>query len=423
MAATEHDTPPKIARTAFPERAIGNFINFRVDLALPAASSGLTHSPIEPRLHIAGMGALSALGADVPAHLRAVRCGTVPFRPLRDLLGTDSHHAHRPAAWIENRAALTHRKWSPVTMAALQVAREAITSTDWTADELRDAALVVGTSRGNAAGWLGPWPGRRPFRLMAASNTIHSEPAAAITIEFGITGPNQILASGCSAGLDAIGMAMLMVRAGLARRALAVAVDLPLVPVLLDNYAHSGLLSTHFTSDPYAPDTAGFVPGEGAAAIAFSRDGDGLELVHYGCNADASDPVGMPADGGRTPALFAALTNPVRALCPHATGTAVQAVADPAVFQRVTTVHTAPTVHLLKPYTGHTIGASGLLETVILAAFMREGTLPPNLPGLHAPSGMILPDTELPCAGTAAKISHGMGGHNALLTLANTRTP
>ena len=79
-------------------------------------------------------------------------------------------------------------------------------------DELRDAALVVGTSRGNAAGWLGPWPGRRPFKLMAASNTIHSEPASAISIEFGITGPNHVLASGCAAGLDAIGIAMMLVQ-------------------------------------------------------------------------------------------------------------------------------------------------------------------------------------------------------------------
>ena len=61
--------------------------------------------------------------------------------------------------------------------------------------------------------------------------------ATAITIEFGITRPNHVLASGCAAGLDAIGIAMMLVRSGMASRALAVAVDLPLVPLLLDNYA------------------------------------------------------------------------------------------------------------------------------------------------------------------------------------------
>ena len=175
-------------------------------------------------LSITGLGALSALGANIASHHRALLARQVPFRKLGELLGADSPHAARPGAWIERRSLLVNRKWSPATMAALHVAREAIAEAGWTAEELRDAALVVGTSRGNAAGWLGPWPGRRPFKLMAASNTIHSEPASAITIEFGITGPNHVLASGCAAGLDAIGIAMMLVRSGAAPRALAVAV-------------------------------------------------------------------------------------------------------------------------------------------------------------------------------------------------------
>lgn len=305
-------------------------------------------------------------------------------------------------------------------MAALHVAREAITDAGWTAEQLLDAALVVGTSRGNAAGWLGPWPGRRPFRLMAASNTIHSEPASAISIVFHITGPSHVLASGCSAGLDAIGIAMMLVRCGVAPRALAVAVDLPLVPLLLDNYAASGILSDQAAADPYRPGTAGFIPAEGAAAMAIEpQSGNHPRLLHYGCNSDACDPVGIPKNGGRTPDLFlqaaGSAFRPV-AVCPHATGTAVQAAADPAALARAFP-DVRPSLHLLKPFTGHTIGASGLLESVILASFLRVGRLPPNLPGLYAPSGFALPAHALAATGPVAKLSHGMGGHNALLVL------
>lgn len=370
-------------------------------------------------LSIKGLGALSALGGDMPSHRQAILAGRMPFRPLGELLGPESPHAARPGAWIENRSALTHRKWSPVTMAALEVARQAIAEAGWSAGQLHDAALVVGTSRGNAAGWLGPWPGRRPFKLMAASNTIHSEPASAITIEFGITGPNHVVASGCSAGLDALGLAMMMVRSGLAERALAVAVDLPLVPLLLDNYALSGLLSAKFQLDPYAPDTSGFVPGEGAAAIAIEAGADGwAEARYYGCNSDACDPIGIPGDGGRTPDLIRKSIEPAGrpvALCPHATGTAVQATADPAVIK--TAFETMPSVHLLKPYLGHTIGASGLLESAILAEFLKTRHMPPNVKGLHAPSGMDLPARPVSVDGPVMKLSHGMGGHNALLVL------
>jgi len=306
-------------------------------------------------------------------------------------------------------------------MAALHAAREAITDAAWSADDLHDAALVLGTSRGNAAGWLGPWPGRRSFRLMAASNTIHSEPASAISIEFQITGPNHVLASGCSAGLDAIGIAMMLVRCGLAPRALAVAVDLPLVPMLLDNYASSGILADSLQADPYRPGTSGFIPAEGAAAMAIDIcRKNHPRLLHYACNSDASDPVGIPKDGGRTPGLFQHLTDPALqpvAICPHATGTAVQAAADPAALARAFP-HERPTLHLLKPFTGHAIGASGLLESVILACFLRESQLPPNLAGLYVPPGFVMPAHALAATGPVAKLSHGMGGHNALLVMA-----
>lgn len=305
-------------------------------------------------------------------------------------------------------------------MAALHVAREAIADAGWSAQELKDAALVVGTSRGNAAGWLGPWPGRRPFKLMAASNTIHSEPASAITIEFGIHGPNHVLASGCAAGLDAVGIAMMLVQTGAAPRALAVAVDLPLVPLLLDNYASSGLLASSPKLDPYHPETSGFIPAEGAAAMAIeASEGHFPRLLHYACNSDACDPVGIPADGGRTPELLEKairLHGQPLAICPHATGTAVQATADPAALRRGFP-NEKPTIHLLKPFIGHSIGASGLLESVILVRFLRTGKLPPNLAGLSIPAGFNLPNEMLETRGPVYKLSHGMGGHNALLVL------
>ena len=344
----------------------------------------------------------------------------MPFRPLGELLGAASPHAGRPAAWIQDRGLLNHRKWSPATMAALHVAREAIQDAGWGPDELRDAALVVGTSRGNAAGWLGPWPGRRPFKLMAASNTIHSEPASAISIEFGMAGPSQVIASGCAAGLDAIGVAMMMVTCGLAERALAVAVDLPLVPMLLDNYAASGLLSPSALPDPYHASSCGFIPGEGAGAMTFEakpRTGAPL-LLHYSTNSDAADPVGIPRNGGNSARLIRHALETVgscRAISPHATGTAVQGKAEPVILNEAFDQRDKPSLHPLKPFLGHTIGASGLLESVILARFLRDGQLPPTPDHLQTIRGFTMPGRPIDVAGPVFKLSHGMGGHNSLL--------
>ncbi|HEX7262032.1 MAG TPA: beta-ketoacyl synthase N-terminal-like domain-containing protein, partial [Luteolibacter sp.] len=211
-----------------------------------------------------------------------------------------------------------------------------------------------------------------------------------------------------------------LVRSGVAPRALAVAVDLPLVPILLDNYAASGLLAADMDLNPYHPESSGFIPAEGAAAMAIEpHAGRFPGVAHYGCNADACDPVGIPTDGGRTPDLLSRaiqLHGHPAAICPHATGTAVQAVADPAALNRAFP-NLPPTLHLLKPFTGHTIGASGLLESVILARFLKVGKLPPNLAARYSPAGFHLPEQALDATAPVYKLSHGMGGHNALLVL------
>ena len=364
---------------------------------------------------------MSVLGTGVAAHAMAFATGENRFRPLAELLGNDSPHAGLHAGWIDDRRALTHRMWSPASMAAVHVAREAVGDAGWSADDLRDAALVLGTSRGNAAGWLAPWPGRRPFRTMAASNTIHNEPASAVAIRLGIHGPAHVQASGCSAGLDALGVALMMLATGKASRALVVAVDLPLVPALLDGYAASGLLSKRARLDPYGPDCDGFIPGEAAAAIAIdARAADGIRLLDHQGNADARNPLAIPADGGHTPALMASAASRhgmPAAIVPHATGTAAQARAELAIFARAFPREN-PAICLFKPHLGHTLGASGLIETVLLAAFLRHGRLPPAMPGLTPPPGMRFAGHHTPApAAVIWKLAHSLGGHNSLLSL------
>ena len=297
-------------------------------------------------------------------------------------------------------------------MAALHVARQAVSAAGWTAGQLADTALIVGTSRGNAAGWLGEWPGRRPFKLMSASNTIHSEPASAISIELGIFGPNHLVASGCSAGLDALGLAKILLNAGLAERALVVAVDLPLVPLLLDNYADSGLLGTSMRLNPFSPATDGFIPAAGAAAIALSTSEKGKSVIsHFSNNSDGADPVGIPKGGGRTASLLGhaiATCGKPAAICPHSTGTKAQAAAERTFLSG------DATLHLLKPFIGHTVGASGLLESVILLRFMEDNLLPPNLSGTLGTNEMQAPEKPIACLGPVYKLAHGMGGHNSL---------
>ena len=60
------------------------------------------------------------------AHLAAIRSGETNFQPLAGLLGNSSPHRDLPASWIARRGLLVSRKWSPASMAALHVGREAV---------------------------------------------------------------------------------------------------------------------------------------------------------------------------------------------------------------------------------------------------------------------------------------------------------
>jgi 3-oxoacyl-[acyl-carrier-protein] synthase II len=368
----------------------------------------------------------SCAGRGAAAHVSGLMSGMTALSPLGELLGSGSSWANLPGGWLRDRAPMKGRRYGSASSLAVVIAREALDAAGWSEEMKRGAWVFAGSSRGNTGELLGERYGRRPVKRFAASNSMHSEIAAAVSIEHGLHGGWHLFSNGCSSGLDAAGMAAIAVSSGMAPRALVVSVDLPLLPALLGDFAETRLLSTDGVNDPYSERTTGFLPAEGAAALTIEPARDGSPHI-TGCwwNSDAWDSVGLPADGAPVRELFtAALTacgRPRRvAVCPHASGTHVHGMAERNALDAA--LRAAPaeaTVHLLKPFTGHALGASGALDLAILHAFLTQGLLPPNLPGLTAGSKLFtLPDKPDSSAGALiVKISVGMGGHNTLLTL------
>lgn len=327
------------------------------------------------------------------------------------------------AGRIADRSVLAGRRYGAASNLAVQVSRRAVARAGWKEAELRDAWLFAGSSRGNAGELLQVNGWRKPKKRFSASNSLHSEIAAAVSIELGIRGPWQMLSNGCSAGLDALGMAWMALTSGLAKRAVVVAVDLPLVPELLHDFRQTRLLAKGDLNDPLSPQTTGFHPGEAGVAVtleagdAAASDWGWCEVESYRANSDAYDSLAVPADGGALIELLRGL--PVAKLvCPHATGTQNHAVGEINALRSVYGKGQPPLL-LLKALTGHTLGASGLLDVALLAAAMNAGQVPANLAGLTQPEGMVLLDAPLPWPPSSriVKIASGMGGHNAAVVL------
>jgi 3-oxoacyl-[acyl-carrier-protein] synthase II len=235
---------------------------------------------------------------------------------------------------------------------------------------------------------------------MAASNSLPSEPASAVSSEFGIEGPWQLLSSGCCAGLDALGMASLWLNAGLAERALVISVDLPLVTPILQAYAATGILSSRDHCNPISSECDGMIPAEGAAAICLEsgHSANHPQLLTYLSVGDCSDPLG---GASKHPSLTRMIRQAID-LCgtpdlviPHASGTQAQAISEPAALKE--TLGPDCVMLPMKSWTGHTIGASGLLETAIIASS------PPCL--------------DLSAASKVFKIASAMGGKHSLVAI------
>lgn len=349
--------------------------------------------------------------------------GQTGLRPLKELLGDQSNCSELLGSWIQPRSILNSRKWAPASSLALHCAKEAIADAKLSGKDLKNAAIIAGSSRGNA--WLNNWPSRRPFKLMAASNSMHGEIASAVSIELGITGPWQTIASGCAASLDALGMAWMMLQTGVVKHAIVIGVELPLVPEIVQGYIDTGVLSTNGINDPYHPDTSGFFPGEAGCALVLTTEPttNAPLLDGYWCNSDADSPIGMPSDGrGLRACIESALSSlpaetNITAICPHASGTHLHSIAEKQALLDALKPQTPLSLHPLKPFTGHTVGASGALDTAILSHYLRNKQLPPNLDLTSPPHPFTLPRNPTPATGTLLKIAVGMGGHNSVIAL------
>lgn len=312
---------------------------------------------------------------------------------------------------IADRSVLKGRRYGAVSNLAVHVARAAVQRVGWSAEETRNAWLFAASSRGNADELFGHNGWRRPSPRFSASNTLHSEIAAAVSIELGIRGPWQMLSSGCSAGLDALGMAWMALRAGMCQRALVVAADLPLVPELIEAFRATRLLATDFLNDPLSPTTSGLHLGEAGVALTLELSNTGLAAVtQYVANSDAYDSLMIPEDGACLAELLASFPRPM-IICPHATGTPNHSRSETQAL-RTAFASPLPSMLLLKPYTGHTLGASGLLDVALIASALPA--LPGNLPGLTGVSADVV---DLHVGDEILKITSGMGGHNAAVGL------
>ena len=216
-----------------------------------------------------------------------------------------------------------------------------------------------------------------------------SSVAATLAAMHGISGLAHTVATACSSGSDAVGLAANHIASGQADVVLAVGVDAPLSPAGVWFFHKSGTLTrevsdAHLSSRPFDKNRSGMVLGEGAAALLLSASrpdvGIGTVLGYASRHGGQSlvAPCAQIASDTMRAALMDSGIGPeeVVSINAHGTSTPVNEAVEAEALSRV--FGTIPPVTANKGSTGHLIGASGALEAVVASASANHGLVPPT---------------------------------------------
>lgn len=237
----------------------------------------------------------------------------------------------------------------------------------------------------------------------------------------------------CSSGANALLMATRMVAAGRMDNALVVGVETR-NQMSLQGF-NTMLLLAALHCQPFDKNRSGTVLGEGIGAIVISRhkplSSDFSAARPYYClgGANLTDSVNITSsDSSKIAAVIAqALTETglhpadIKVIKAHGTSTPANDSAEAQGMRRLFGDQLPPFTSL-KPYVGHTLGACGVVETIIMLACIKEHFVPatPGFTTLDETCGCTPLTQRLPFDGGIIMLNHfGFGGNNTSLVIAN----
>lgn len=216
--------------------------------------------------------------------------------------------------------------------------------------------------------------------------------AAHFSINHKIKGPSMTVTTACSSGGDALTLAAMFIKAGLADAMVVLSGESALTPTLIQSLTKVGALSKTGESRPFDKDRNGFVAGEGGGALIIETHehalARGAKIIArlLGCanNTDAFNPVSPNPDGsGAAACMKLALADAgiapedIGYINAHGTATKMGDIAETNAIRAV--FGDLPvSVSSSKGATGHMMGAGGLIETIACIKAVETGLMPPN---------------------------------------------
>ncbi|MDR4509987.1 MAG: beta-ketoacyl-ACP synthase II [Candidatus Brocadiaceae bacterium] len=259
---------------------------------------------------------------------------------------------------------------------------------------------------------------------------------------FHLSGQNVIVATACSSGNQAIGIARDMIQSGQADIVLAGGVEAPIFPLYFASFCSLRIMSKRNdqpekASRPFDKERDGFVMGEGAGILVIESAENAhergapiyAEIAGYGATSDAFHMT-MPSRDRKEicKAMRSAIQdagldmNGIDYINAHGTSTPANDSGETMAIKTVfgDRAYDIP-VSSTKSMTGHLIGAAGAVELITCILAMKNSVIPPTI-NLEHPS----PDCDLDYVAnearekeirTALSNSFGFGGNNSTIVV------
>lgn len=367
------------------------------------------HAPV----HLAAMGCLTALG-DLDGTMSGLRSGAAPFGPWPAWAPSDLPVAMVPGDY----AALDRHRTFALAKQVLLTARQRGCELDPQGLAIVFATTTSAMLAGETA--IEQHVGGHPVTVgedLLRSHLAH-QPAESVADWLRASGPRLVVSTACTSGTVAFGIAADLLRAGRCRRALVIGAD-ALCRTTVYGFRSLGA-HTRTACRPFDVERDGMAIGEGAAFAVLELGEGEIELVGVASRTDAHHLTAPePGGGGLVRAIRAAVAGAdvgeIDHVNAHATGTPTN---DGVEAGALGIAAPSAWVSATKGATGHTLGAAGVVEAVILAESMRRGVVPAAT-GCRVPvagvSVSALERTRAQRLGVSVNLA--FGGHNAALAL------
>jgi 3-oxoacyl-(acyl-carrier-protein) synthase len=244
------------------------------------------------------------------------------------------------------------------------------------------------------------------IRPSEALNTAIASLSGSISHYLNIQGPASTISATCASSTVAIAQAADQLLLNRADIMIAGGAEAPLAPGVREMFEAAGILadssSTENLCRAFDLKRSGSALGEGAAFFILEREDDAIRrgaipLVELRGWISGMDPTGrakVDESGGLVEQLISQLleetatsATSVNLIHAHGTGTRLNDLAESSVIKKIwgqneknsKEKNKLPWVQASKALIGHTLGASGAIESCLTIEMIRKGVLPPSI--------------------------------------------